>query len=477
MHESPLGRPAVMAVAALILFGALALAAEKIPLANSLGYDGLAYAEITRGFDRILNGTWRLDPLYYNRFLPSLLCRLTLLGLGLELTDKAIVGFYTWYNVLLAAAAAGLWAAAARCSGFSLRAGWFGFVALFCGHAMLKYNVYYASLTDVTAFTLGCLMLWAYLQRRDAVLALAALAGAATWPTLLPQGGLLLLFPRRPIASEPAPAKAWLLATAVTAVATWRFIQLGRSAADGAVAPWAGGIIVILYCLLALRYLADAKAFYSPRALLACTSPTRLLLALGCGLAATLVLLRVTGTSVRFFEQAEGYLLTSVSWGLRFPGEFIVSHTLYFGPWLLLLLLLFPRAAAFAREGGLGLTLVCAMTVAQSLTPLSRQLIAATPFLCWLCLQAMEKPPVLTPRAWTWLAVLCLFISKGWMRFSANPADPLGSFSFPWYVSSTGCWMPFPFYWTQGLLVFGLLLFFAWRLHAARRQAPVTTRL
>ena len=85
------------------------------------------------------------------------------------------------------------------------------------------------------------------------------------------------------------------------------------------------------------------------------------------------------------------------------------------------------------------------------------------PFFVFLMAGAADGDTRLGRRFLPWFAVLSLLYSKAWMRFSVNPADPEKTFSFNWYVSSTGCWMPFSFYAWQAAAValtgLGLWLF------------------
>ena len=446
-----------MALAAFVLLGTISLVAEKIPFSNGLGYDGVQYAWMVKNFDRILNGWATLSIESYNRFLPSLLCRITLSGLGLPLEDRNIVLFFESYNVALLTLTAWLWGKIGTRTGFSKIGMWLGFVALFCNHANLKYNLYYATLTDVTAMTLGMVMLWAYLRRADLLLLGATAAGAMTWPTLLPQGLLLLLFPSRPVASRPAPLPAFVVTISLLAALVWHFFNRGEHPLVESVMPLAGGGLEALYLGSAVFNLLNARIFFSIPELLKCVSLPRLALAGGLVAAAPVLLWKLTGFQVDYFGHGVTYIYESIRLGMKFPGEYFVAHPLYYGPWVLLLFMFFPRAARQAPKAGLGVVSVCAMTALQSLTPLSRQLIAAMPFFVFLLIAGLEGDQRFNKRFLFWFTLLSVAFSKVWMRFSLDSANPEKTFCFDWYVSSTGCWMPFSLYLWQGIVV--LLVF------------------
>lgn len=444
----------LMALTAFVLLGTFSLVSEKIPFSNGLGYDGVQYAWLVKNFDKILDGFAKLNIESYNRFLPSLLCRMTLSGLGLSLEDRHIILFFEIYNIVLLTLSAWLWGKIGTRAGFSKIGLWLGFVAIFCNHANLKYNLYYATLTDVTAMTLGLVMLWAYLRGSDLLLLGATAAGAMTWPTLLPQGLLLLLFPSRPVASRPAPLPAFVVTICLLALLVWHFFSRGEHPLAESIWPLAGSAIEALYFGGAVFCLLNVRDYFSIPALFKCVSLPRLILAGGLVAAAPMLLWKLTGFRVQYSGHGVTYIYESIRLGMKFPGEFLVAHPLYYGPWVLLLFLFFPQAARQAPKAGLGVVSVCVMTALQSLTPLSRQLIAAMPFFVFLLIASLEGDERFNKRFLLWFTLLSVAFSKVWMRFSLDSANPEKTFCFDWYVSSTGCWMPFSLYLWQGLVVF-----------------------
>ena len=80
-----------------------------MPFAGGLGFDGIQYAWLAKNFTKLLDGSLRLNIVSYNRFLPSLLCGLTLSGLGIRLEDHNIVLFFECYNIVLLTGSAWLW--------------------------------------------------------------------------------------------------------------------------------------------------------------------------------------------------------------------------------------------------------------------------------------------------------------------------------------------------------------------------------
>jgi len=454
-----------MAACALALFIFLNIVSEKIPLGNGLGYDGVNYAFLARNFDKILEGSLHLDSIYYNRFLPSLLCRFTLLSLGLPLSDHNIIVFFSVLNLFLLSFCAWLWSSLTLAKGFSDLTRWFGFVALFFSHASLKYNIYYATLTDISALFLGTLMLWAYLRNSNLVLIAALIAGTATWPTLPILGVILLILPPRNFDAPPAPGKSVLLVTWILGGSLWFLLSHGLAPIEESIYPLLGGGLACVLLAIALFHLFNAQSFFSLNTPPNVLRAPRLIIGGAALIGAPLCLWALTGYRVDLPHLIQAFFFQVLRLGMKRPGEFFVAHVLYYGPWVLLLALTFPEAARAARRAGPGLVILTAVTLVQALSPLSRQLIASMPFFVFLCAAALDRAPLLTPRFLTWFCVLSALFSKVWMRFSADQAAPSESFCFDWYVSSTGCWMPFTMYWVQGLLVLFLLFTFwiLWR--------------
>lgn len=443
-----------MSLSALLLITILSFFCEKIPLNGGLGYDGVSYGNLVKEIPRLLDGSLKLGLDSSNRFLPSLLCRTFLSVFDIELSNRNIVIFFEIYNVLLLAATAWLWCSLCINESFSCRTRWVGFIALFFSHATLKYNIYYPVLTDITAMFLGMAMLWSYRKSQTTILLAASFAGGITWPTLLPQGLILWLFPSQStLNGPPAPKSSFALSAILVTLLVLRFFQRNEVPVPESILPLLGAAIEVIYIGWALYHFFNSKAFFQPKLFIMNLSWLRLVSATAAICLFPLALSQLTNYKLNFFTLGEYYIYSSVRAGMKFPGEFLVAHPLYFGPWVLLLMLLFKGGAEQARKSGLGLLLVCLLLLVQSVTPLSRQLIAGVPFFVFLLAGTVEHCKYLSRRFIAWFAVLSVLYSKVWMRFSTDPDNAEMTFSFDKYVSSTGFWMPFSYYLWQGLIV------------------------
>jgi hypothetical protein len=119
------------------------------------------------------------------------------------------------------------------------------------------------------------------------------------------------------------------------------------------------------------------------------------------------------------------------------PALFLIAHSVYFGPVVLLLVLLFPSVCREAHRLGLGVTAFLAFQLAHSVNAESRQLIDGLPLYVLLATRAAESVGWSRGRSWL-IAALGLVGSKAWLRINqgawGNPAD----FPAQYYFMSMG---------------------------------------
>ena len=183
----------VGATALIVLLGLLI--GEKIPINNGLGWDGLIYGTIAKEwpFDLV---DFPLDQYALRRILPSFVVHYSLRIAGVSLNDTHVIYGFGLLNVCCLTCVAWLWVRIAQVIEIGRRGRWLGFCGFILNFAVLKHTSYYPVLTDIPAYAIGCAMLLSYLQRSAVGLCLLTAAGAFVWAPLLPQGLILLLFPR-----------------------------------------------------------------------------------------------------------------------------------------------------------------------------------------------------------------------------------------------------------------------------------------
>ncbi|WP_300156596.1 hypothetical protein [Solidesulfovibrio sp.] len=449
----------------------LTLVSERIFAGDGLGFDGRTYGAVITRLDEVRSGAVSIGTAVYLRMLPALAVRGAMSAAGVALTIPNVIVAFQVVNILMLTLAAYAVCRCADLAGLSRRGKWLACLGVFCNYAVLKHNFYYPVLLDTASLGFAALFAWLYLAGRTWLLLGAGLAGFFVGPNV----GLLafLLFVPPPDRAHGAPATLPLsLAGGLTALAVgaaWLTLAMTVSpplpATPVALAFLAGGV----YCL------ARAAGF-SPRAL---TRPALLVrLGLAAGLVALLTALPrlVPGLAAYdwvalFFEYARTVVVNST---MR-PGEFLVAHTLYFGPFFLCAACLFAPACRAARGFGPGWLAVLAFGLLQSLNPLSRQMIGLLPFLVLPTCLVLDRLPL--PAWFPWaLAGLSLAVSKVW-RFINAGADlsrPMESQPEVWgrYLESTGAWMLDADYRRQGVAVLVLfVLTVAFLVLVRRKQA------
>jgi hypothetical protein len=158
--------------------------AEKIQVGGGLGWDGMHYGDIAANFEERITHQ-QLSDYRIQRIVPSGIIYGVFRLFEIPLSVPNIIRGFEFLNVLLFAISAWFWGLIADELKISTKGKWLGFTALFINFGLLKLYTYYPVLTDTMAFTLGTLMLFAYLKDRPFELLILAFIGAFTWPTLL----------------------------------------------------------------------------------------------------------------------------------------------------------------------------------------------------------------------------------------------------------------------------------------------------
>ncbi|EFL50889.1 hypothetical protein DesfrDRAFT_2465 [Solidesulfovibrio fructosivorans JJ]] len=460
-------------LAALVLVGGVLLAvfSERIFAGGGLGYDGCSYGAIITRYADVRSGALALNSGLYFRVVPALVIRAVMMALGIPLTVPHVITAFQIINVALLALGAWLFGNCCDRIGLSRDGKILGFIGIFINYVVLKYSSYYPVLLDTTSLVLGIVLAWLYLSRRTWWLLPAGIGAFFIGPNVGLQAFLLFLLPARKEAQTPPRLPRPVAATLSLAmvVGCWWLLATGAPHNMEAMAIALAAIGGATYCL-------SRAAGFSPADLLRPGMLIRLGLVAGLVLALT-VLPRLFPTLAAFdwvalfFQYARTVLQNSV---VR-PGEFVVAHTLYFGPIMLAVVCLFGPVCRAARRLGGGWLLVVAFGTLQGLNPLSRQMVGILPFLVLPVCLVLDSRPL--PRLFLWgMAAASLAGSKVWQHINAG-ADfnlPMEKQPAVWsrYLESTGYWMREADYRVQGVVVLAALILMAatlWRMRFTRR--------
>jgi hypothetical protein len=454
---------------------------EKIQIHSGLGWDGSDYGAWAADFPAALQRGF--DAYYAQRVLPSALVYVALGALGLARTTPQIIVAFEVANVVLVALSAFSYDSVARSLRASVESRWWGAVGLFASFAILKYSAFYPVLTDVWAFAFGMLQLQFFWKRQLFALAGITLLGSFAWPTLLPVGACLcLLHQPSAEAAEPRPAPAHLndvLAGLISASWVWVCLPKAREGFSLDLGTGTIDLTVVRLSLLVstaflfwgARQLLDQRCLFEIRAYRQASSWYGASCAAAVALIAVFARAHITSRPAKFGLQSN--IDQAVFSALKEPGIFALSHVLFWGPWVLIVLFSWRHCVAALHRAGLGLTLVALFGVVLSLNGESRKLANFAPLFCLSALPHLDRLG-LHKRQVIGFGVAALLFSRVWLEFDGRMPGKLFAFPSQLLFMVIGPWMTPTNYAAQlALVAAGAIPLFFWlRQRAAARATP-----
>ena len=392
---------------------------EVIPVNEGLGWDGVRFARMVEGGPSLLADR-EINSYYVQRVGPSFAVRLILQAQGVDLEASSIrLGFVMWNLTLLSLALVLLLDAAQRLA-LSPASRWVLLLGLFLNPANGRLPIYYAPIGDSTAFLLGSLIFWAYVARRQMVMAMAFLLAIVSWPAaflLLP----LLVWPRPDeattrVEAAPLPLFATRLVMAVSLPLGLGLLALLTRTVDMPdVAVWSRGTILAvgtnafqLGCvaglLLAMTLCNRARVFSRPSLL---------------GLITACALVGISVLYVRRFESGSlafgsGTFVREILLFTR-SGAFgaLVGHAAYYSSLAVAAMALWPRVLGAGLSLGPGAFFSLGLSGLVALDAESRRLNAFWPLVGFLTVLVLDSAWSSRARVIAFVAI-ALAMSKLW---------------------------------------------------------------
>lgn len=172
---------------------ALGLMGERISVNGQTGWDGKNYAELTLHLEK----KWKeksIDSYLFQRILPSAVGHHVLKGLqSLDSGYKPVVRYFLWANALLVLVCIWVYFKIVDLLKWNTPKMLIGFAAMFFNFAILKQTWYYPVLTDVFAFTCGMVLLYFYLRGNQLGMFVIMIMGSFVYPLFLLSSILLFL--------------------------------------------------------------------------------------------------------------------------------------------------------------------------------------------------------------------------------------------------------------------------------------------
>lgn len=424
-----MARDSLIIISAFLISSCGFLFGEKIQVQGGLGWDGVHYCTLAKHFDEI-GRTIPIDAYRLQRVAPPAAVHFALRGLGLELSNANIIRAFGVLNVICITVLAWCWCRIVRSLEISTSGKWLGVAGLFLNYAVAKYAAYYPVLTDVSAMTIGAAMLCCYLESRQRTLLALAVLGAFTWPTLLIQGALLAMFPRQTQIRETPTATPWKLNVVIATLAAYYYVVLLISISHRVSGPIWNGVVPIrsvlglsisiaaVYVFFVALRLLDQGELFDVRGLFRTVTGTNGIMVLSVVIATKCAQAAMTNLPSSLNPQT--YVLLIGTWSIAKPGVFLLAHTIYYGPLVILTLLNWKSVSRTIHQYGIGVTLACLFGLANAMDSEARHVINFVPMFFPFVVKATDS------LSWGWrqyatLAGLNLVFSKCWFQINAAP--------------------------------------------------------
>jgi hypothetical protein len=478
--------PLIFATIAVLYPAACILYGDLIPAAAGLGWDGVVWAAISQDLATHLLNNRSWDAYTFQHLLICFVLRAvywliaqfsTTFAAALKVNDIAAFAGIHFVGDLHANATIGiasswvvnsvclvtsifLWARILERFAITGAVALLSYFMLFVNVANLKMPAFYVPLNDTLLLFCGVTAIYLYLgSRRTGLMGLGVASGFVR-PGLPELAALLLIFPRMAPKAKSSSGHALgyvaaglagsILAAGVAyyILTDARFLVNDPEFLHGPVAlRWLSGAIVCAYVTVGLYFLFRRVAFED-----AIPKPGHVLSGLAV-VASVMAILWVFAPGPTAMSQLE-FFRRGILTGSALPGISLVSHVVYFGPGILLVILLWPKVADAAAEVGTGFVAVLALGVCLSIFSESRAITQYIPAFILALTLALAGTGRLPQWGFAACGVLCILFSKVWMQMAAvdpffdGPQTPMQR-----YFMNSGPWMSPKSYLVQSLAI------------------------
>jgi hypothetical protein len=458
----------------LLMIGILAIRyGERIPINGGLGWDGSHYAKWVMKLTEGLK-TGEMPSYYFKRLVPLAVVHYCLRFFGDMSDPQSIILSFSLMNLILIFLAGIIWLRIARLLEFSLMNTLLSFAGLFFNYAVLKMSFYYPVLIDSCALFWSVCMLYLYLIKNDVLLLAATILGAFVFPTLSLCGSLLYLFPYgRVHAGRRDGSKFIRFVTAIQGLLTKRLKTLFFFIMSCGFL----GSFAYLYFYKGYRMTpGDNNPDFSPM-LPVCAVCTLLflygivrsidfdlilnrlkdeLIVRRCVIVLALfIIISMTVAVFSFSDRPSMYrfLAHIIYQSLTNPLVFILSHILYFGPSIILIIIYRKRFVEALMVQGLGIICIVYLFLFLGIGSESREFIVGLPFFILVLAKALGRLEF-DGRFLIIFFLICALLSKIWFRINRSPfTGEFLEFPIQRFFMALGPWMSDQMYYLQGTVV------------------------
>ena len=480
----------IVLVSVFFLILGCSLAGEKVAHNDGIGWDGENYLNTIQHFTELIT-THSYDQYAIQRIMPWGLVNVVFQVCHIEPTPHNALIAGGVLNVLALVLAIFFFFRISNMKKLKESTEVIAFASLFYSYALLKIPGYYILLSDTFGFLWGMMMLYLFLANKRWWLLFVAILGAVNWPGVTTICGLILAFvPRKELKIQSSlykwdKAAYYMVLSGIAllpflyqllAIITPPIHYVNMFTFDGRpeTSLWYFGIGVLCACAYLCYVLhpftlsiSQIWREYNSKQLWG-----------GLGL----IVLCYVGVKyiLRLLANSESGALDNFS---LFKGViescatdplcFIESFFCYFGPVVLIVLLLWNKTAKYIAVKGLGFFFVIALAIFFSLRPEARVSIMFVPFMVLPCMEYID-----TRNLKSWVVpvyiVVSLFLSHVWFpiniegmeaAFGEETFANLSSFPAQRYFMCTGHWQSHEMYalWMFVTIIIGGILYVGMR--------------
>lgn len=435
--------------------------AEKIAVNNGLGYDGVGYAELAANFDKLIVSQ-KIDSYRMQKIIPSVLIHYSFLLLHMEFTPRNIIRGFQVLNSILLIISFFVWQKIMTMSKIQIKYKILGLVFLFGNFAILKFNFYLPILTDTSAFTLGIILLYSYLAKKEKLILTVAVAGFFTWPSIFYNAIILYIFSFPQKISEnknkrktmPYKKIIFIVFLAAAHIFFLRNSNLKTVAIQEIKGQylWLSIAVAVLYIYYFVSRLTSniniVETFSSIKKL---NVFKKIFVSAVIYFLLTVIQTKLSssGASSKMKEFFDRTVFVSVT----MPFIFYIAHVIYFGPAMLIFLIYFKKISVFIKKLGLGMVMVFLMNTFFCLFSESRIIINFFPMIIYVLILYLNRVRLKIFDEFGYFAMIALsfIFSKFWLNIGLNQNL---------YFMNFGPWMNEKAYFFHGSIVIFLSVIF-----------------
>lgn len=441
---------------------------ERIPVNDGTGWDGSYYADLMRNLDtRVLQK--QLNSYHLQRIFPLAMVYGVFQLFDVPFTNPNIItGMYV-LNAVGYLISIIFWEKTLRVLRFNVLQKCLGYILLFITFPLLKQHVYYPVLTDMTAFTLSVILLYAWVANRTVLFLCLLLPGILTWPSFFAFALPLFLFKKEVMPRGNMKWIALLLILGLIGFAlfsVWDMIYARNilSTAMGTdvnmpLLPVSMTALIAYIAIVFYLYFKSLSPGHLGRELISGYTLKRLLI---IGAVFTLISLLVDhykngDRDFTTLELCERFFLRAVT----NPLLFISASFVYFGSLMPLMILFIRRFYKSIMQFGYGMYFYMLLALCLNFNSETRGLINALPALVLLMVNSFGNVNLSRRDVWV---VFCInvVLSKCWFPIRASLDGDFFNFPAQRYFMNQGPYFSNEVYYftTAGALL--LLGFYFW---------------